>query len=78
MFAVWNILSTQRAERDNGGYGSVGNPVGSPECRTDYEGLQAQCDKAMHQLKLLRHKHSDTVRRFVLILFYYFVLALSY
>ncbi|XP_043667524.1 disks large homolog 5-like isoform X6 [Vespula pensylvanica] len=50
-------------ERDNGGYGSVGNPVGSPECRTDYEGLQAQCDKAMHQLKLLRHKHSDTVRR---------------
>ncbi|XP_047349258.1 disks large homolog 5 isoform X7 [Vespa velutina] len=50
-------------ERDNGGYGSVGNPVGSTECRTDYEGLQAQCDKAMHQLKLLRHKHSDTVRR---------------
>ncbi|KAF7405653.1 hypothetical protein HZH68_005022 [Vespula germanica] len=58
-----SLGSAGGSERDNGGYGSVGNPVGSPECRTDYEGLQAQCDKAMHQLKLLRHKHSDTVRR---------------
>ncbi|KZC04634.1 Disks large like protein 5, partial [Dufourea novaeangliae] len=29
----------------------------------DYDGLQAQCDQAMHQLQLLRHKHSDTIRR---------------
>ncbi|XP_014609280.1 PREDICTED: disks large homolog 5 isoform X4 [Polistes canadensis] len=50
-------------ERDSGGYVSVGNPVGGSECRSNYEGLQAHCDKAMHQLKLLRHKHSDTVRR---------------
>ncbi|XP_024942820.1 disks large homolog 5 isoform X2 [Cephus cinctus] len=50
-------------ERDSGGYGSVGSPVGGPECRSDYEGLQAQCDQAMHQLQLLRHKHSDTIRR---------------
>lgn len=57
------------AERDNGGYGSVGSPVGGPECRSDYDGLQAQCDPAMHQLQLLRHKHSDTIRRFVLFCF---------
>ncbi|XP_076762837.1 MAGUK family member discs large 5 isoform X3 [Xylocopa sonorina] len=50
-------------ERDSGGYGSVGSPVGGPECRSDYDGLQAQCDQAMHQLQLLRHKHSDTIRR---------------
>ncbi|XP_066588416.1 disks large homolog 5 isoform X4 [Prorops nasuta] len=50
-------------ERDSGGYGSVGSPVSGPECRSDYDGLQAQCDQAMHQLQLLRHKHSDTIRR---------------
>ncbi|XP_012283152.1 disks large homolog 5 isoform X2 [Orussus abietinus] len=50
-------------ERDSGGYGSVGSPVGGSECRSDYDGLQAQCDQAMHQLQLLRHKHSDTIRR---------------
>ncbi|XP_034934539.1 disks large homolog 5 isoform X6 [Chelonus insularis] len=50
-------------EGDSGGYGSVGSPVGGPECRSDYDGLQAQCDQAMHQLQLLRHKHSDTIRR---------------
>ncbi|XP_057327701.1 disks large homolog 5 isoform X3 [Microplitis mediator] len=50
-------------ERDSGGYGSVGSPVGGPECRSDYDGLQAQCDQAMHELQFLRHKHSDTVRR---------------
>ncbi|XP_054004564.1 disks large homolog 5 isoform X4 [Hylaeus anthracinus] len=50
-------------ERDSGGYGSVGSPIGGPECRSDYEGLQAQCDQAMHQLQLLRHKHSDNIRR---------------
>ncbi|XP_078032604.1 MAGUK family member discs large 5 isoform X3 [Augochlora pura] len=50
-------------ERDSGGYGSVGSPVGGPECHSDYDGLQAQCDQAMHQLQLLRHKHSDTIRR---------------
>ncbi|XP_076645746.1 MAGUK family member discs large 5 isoform X2 [Halictus rubicundus] len=48
-------------ERDSGGYGSVGSPVGGPECHSDYDGLQAQCDQAMHQLQLLRH--SDTIRR---------------
>lgn len=62
-------LSVWHAERDSGGYGSVGSPVGGPECRSDYDGLQAQCDQAMHQLQLLRHKHSDTIRRFVLVLF---------
>ncbi|XP_015434498.1 PREDICTED: disks large homolog 5 isoform X3 [Dufourea novaeangliae] len=50
-------------ERDSGGYGSVGSPIGGPECCSDYDGLQAQCDQAMHQLQLLRHKHSDTIRR---------------
>ncbi|XP_068992333.1 disks large homolog 5 isoform X1 [Neodiprion pinetum] len=50
-------------ERDSGGYGSVGSPVGGPECHSDYDGLQAQCDPTMHQLQLLRHKHSDTIRR---------------
>ncbi|XP_012134885.1 MAGUK family member discs large 5 isoform X4 [Megachile rotundata] len=50
-------------ERDSGSYGSVGSPVGGPECHSDYDGLQAQCDQAMHQLQLLRHKHSDTIRR---------------
>ncbi|XP_032665281.1 disks large homolog 5 isoform X4 [Odontomachus brunneus] len=50
-------------ERDSGSYGSVGSPVGGPECRSDYDSLQAQCDQAMHQLQLLRHKHSDTIRR---------------
>ncbi|XP_025995643.1 disks large homolog 5 isoform X2 [Solenopsis invicta] len=50
-------------EGDSGSYGSVGSPVGGPECRSDYDGLQAQCDQAMHQLQLLRHKHSDTIRR---------------
>ncbi|XP_034187209.1 MAGUK family member discs large 5 isoform X5 [Osmia lignaria lignaria] len=50
-------------ERDSGSYGSVGSPVGGPECCSDYDGLQAQCDQAMHQLQLLRHKHSDTIRR---------------
>lgn len=59
-----------KPEGDSGSYGSVGSPVGGPECRSDYDGLQAQCDQAMHQLQLLRHKHSDTIRRFVLILFY--------
>ena len=62
-------MSVWHAERDSGGYGSVGSPVGGPECRSDYDGLQAQCDQAMHQLQLLRHKHSDTIRRFVLVLF---------
>ncbi|KAK0179355.1 hypothetical protein PV327_005113 [Microctonus hyperodae] len=50
-------------ERDSGAYGSVGSPVGGSECRSDYDGLQAQCDQAMHQLQLLRHKHTDTIRR---------------
>ncbi|EZA57168.1 Disks large-like protein [Ooceraea biroi] len=50
-------------EGDSGSYGSVGSPVGGPECRSDYDGLQAQCDQAMHQLQLLRVKHSDTIRR---------------
>ncbi|XP_070522661.1 disks large homolog 5 isoform X5 [Cardiocondyla obscurior] len=54
-------------EGDSGSYGSVGSPVGGPECRSDYDGLQAQCDQAMHQLQLLRHKHSDTIRRLILI-----------
>ncbi|XP_011646961.1 disks large homolog 5-like isoform X7 [Pogonomyrmex barbatus] len=53
-------------EGDSGSYGSVGSPVGGPECRSDYDGLQAQCDQAMHQLQLLRHKHSDTIRRIFL------------
>lgn len=59
-----------KPEGDSGSYGSVGSPVGGPECRSaEFDGLQAQCDQAMHQLQLLRHKHSDTIRRFVLILF---------
>lgn len=62
-------LRVVHEERDSGGYGSVGSPVGGPECRSDYDGLQAQCDQAMHQLQLLRHKHSDTIRRFVLNIF---------
>lgn len=65
----WICVSYGVAERDSGGYGSVGSPVGGPECRSDYDGLQAQCDPAMHQLQLLRYKHSDTIRRFVLIRF---------
>lgn len=60
-------LHVWHAERDSGGYSSVGSPVGGPECRSDYDGLQVQCDQAMHQLQLLRHKHSDTIRRFVLV-----------
>ncbi|XP_043274721.1 disks large homolog 5 isoform X4 [Venturia canescens] len=58
-----SLDSAGSSERDSGGYGSVGSPVGGPECRSDYDGLQAQCDQAMHQLQLLRHKHSDTIRR---------------
>ncbi|XP_067206237.1 disks large homolog 5 isoform X2 [Linepithema humile] len=51
-------------EGDSGSYGSVGSPVGGPECRGDYDGLQAQCDQAMrHQIQILRHKHSETMRR---------------
>ncbi|XP_072743459.1 disks large homolog 5 isoform X6 [Anoplolepis gracilipes] len=51
-------------EGDSGSYGSVGSPVGGPECRSaEFDGLQAQCDQAMRQLQLLRHKHSDTIRR---------------
>lgn len=63
-------LHMTKPERDSGSYGSVGSPVGDPECRSNYDGLQAQCDQAMHQLQLLRHKHSDTIRRFVLVLFH--------
>lgn len=62
-------MCVRHAERDSGGYGSVGGPVGGPECHSDYDGLQVQCDQAMHQLQLLRHKHSDTIRRFVLVSF---------
>lgn len=51
-------------ERDSGGYGGVGSPVRGLECR-DYDGLQNQCEQAMHQLQLLRHKHNETIRRFV-------------
>lgn len=29
----------------------------------DYDGLKQQCDKAMHELQLLRRQHSETVRR---------------
>ncbi|XP_044595383.1 disks large homolog 5 isoform X2 [Cotesia glomerata] len=58
-----SLDSAGSSERDSGGYGSVGSPVGGPECRSDYDGLQAQCDQAMHELQFLRHKHSDTVRR---------------
>ncbi|XP_034934534.1 disks large homolog 5 isoform X2 [Chelonus insularis] len=58
-----SLDSAGSSEGDSGGYGSVGSPVGGPECRSDYDGLQAQCDQAMHQLQLLRHKHSDTIRR---------------
>lgn len=29
----------------------------------DYDGLKSQCDKAMHELQLLRRQHSETVRR---------------
>lgn len=70
MFAIGIDTCDIKPEGDSGSYGSVGSPVGGPECRSDYDGLQAQCDQAMHQLQLLRHKHSDTIRRFVLILFY--------
>ncbi|XP_043477126.1 disks large homolog 5 isoform X2 [Leptopilina heterotoma] len=50
-------------ERDSGGYGGVGSPVRGLECR-DYDGLQNQCEQAMHQLQLLRHKHNETIRRY--------------
>ncbi|XP_020294880.1 disks large homolog 5-like isoform X3 [Pseudomyrmex gracilis] len=50
-------------EADSESYGSVGSPGSNPERRSDYDGLQAQCDQAIHQLQLLRHKHSDTMRR---------------
>jgi len=70
VFAIGIDTCGIKPEGDSGSYGSVGSPVGGPECRSDYDGLQAQCDQAMHQLQLLRHKHSDTIRRFVLILFY--------
>jgi len=70
MFAIGIDTCDIKPEGDSGSYGSVGSPVGGPECRSDYDGLQAQCDQAMHQLQLLRHKHSDTIRRFVSILFY--------
>lgn len=67
-----------KPEGDSGSYGSVGSPVGGPECRSaEFDGLQAQCDQAMHQLQLLRHKHSDTIRRFVLIMFQTFFFSLS-
>ncbi|XP_014262219.1 disks large homolog 5 isoform X2 [Cimex lectularius] len=29
----------------------------------DYDGLKSQCDKAMHELQVLRRQHTDTVRR---------------
>nr|CAD7452581.1 unnamed protein product [Timema tahoe] len=29
----------------------------------DYDGLKQQCDKAMHELQLLRRQHSETIRR---------------
>lgn len=29
----------------------------------DYDGLKTQCDKAMHELQVLRRQHSETVRR---------------
>lgn len=68
---------TLKPEGDSGSYGSVGSPVRGSECRSaEFDGLQAQCDQAMHQLQLLRHKHSDTIRRFVLILFQTLCLAL--
>ncbi|XP_044015837.1 disks large homolog 5-like isoform X9 [Aphidius gifuensis] len=51
---------TSNMERDSGGYGSVGSPVGGSECRSDYDG--SQCDQTL-ELQLLRHQHSDTVRR---------------
>jgi len=54
-----------KPEGDSGSYGSIGSPVGGPECSSDYDGLQAQCDQAMHQLQLLKVKHSDTIIRFV-------------
>ncbi|XP_024881211.1 disks large homolog 5-like isoform X4 [Temnothorax curvispinosus] len=63
VFAVGIDTCRIKPEGDSGSYGSVGSPVGGPECRSDYDGLQAQCDQAMHQLQLLRHKHSDTIRR---------------
>ncbi|KAJ8669316.1 hypothetical protein QAD02_000575 [Eretmocerus hayati] len=43
-------------ERDTGGCDGVGSSIGGPECRSDYDDLHAQ-------YQLLRHKHSDTVRR---------------
>ncbi|XP_024889475.1 disks large homolog 5-like isoform X11 [Temnothorax curvispinosus] len=66
VFAVGIDTCRIKPEGDSGSYGSVGSPVGGPECRSDYDGLQAQCDQAMHQLQLLRHKHSDTIRRLIL------------
>jgi len=76
VFAIGIDTCGIKPEGDSGSYGSVGSPVGGPECRSDYDGLQAQCDQAMHQLQLLRHKHSDTIRRFVLILFYGFAICI--
>ncbi|XP_069696680.1 disks large homolog 5 isoform X2 [Periplaneta americana] len=29
----------------------------------DYDGLKQQCDKAMHELQMLRRQHSETIRR---------------
>ncbi|XP_016842617.1 disks large homolog 5 isoform X3 [Nasonia vitripennis] len=43
-------------ERDSGGCDSVGSAVSGPECRRDYERLQAE-------YQLLSHKHSDTIKR---------------
>ncbi|XP_044015776.1 disks large homolog 5-like isoform X2 [Aphidius gifuensis] len=55
-----SLDSVDSSERDSGGYGSVGSPVGGSECRSDYDG--SQCDQTL-ELQLLRHQHSDTVRR---------------
>lgn len=77
VFDVFAVGIDIKPEGDSGSYGSVGSPVGGPECRSaEFDGLQAQCDQAMHQLQLLRHKHSDTIRRFVLILSRIFCFAL--
>lgn len=84
-FMFWTCLLLEltlacgiKPEADSESYGSVGSPGSNPERRSDYDGLQAQCDQAIHQLQLLRHKHSDTMRRFVLILIlFYFSLSLS-
>lgn len=61
-------MCLRHAERDSGGCDSVGSPVGGPECRSDYDNLQAQ-------YQLLRHQHSDTIRRFVL---FYLVFVLFF